>query len=639
MRSEGLIYGVVIVLFSACSVVNDQLLEDALSEAGDNAVEIEKVLDSFEGDKRKVSEFLVKSMVGRYSVVGVGIDSIEGQYRLLPNDKSWQFNASQLKKIEFFNDMPKNMIYDLKDIKSSYLINNINDAWAVKETRKWNKNISLDQFCELILPYRSGNERVTEWRGAYRKNFRGINKKLECISNSVIAAGIVSNAIGKMRFNQQLQLPHRTALDLLEVPVGYCRDDCDRTLYAQRAFGIPVTIDLILVSPDHGNSHMWNVVYDNEDHIYRMFDNYRNPPTRDKIYDDQRSKGKVYRVTTSVNFDRLKKYSNPDEIPNYLRNPRLIDVTAEYFGSNQQKIDINPTKGDVYLGIFTPSEFLPVDIAEKGVKNAIFRDIEPNIIYFPITKNHSEFETCGIPFMTTSVGGVHQFVPNEESLEKIVIDRKMPVTFNLKEKLSSVIGTKIHVGDSENGPWLELDSIKSMPSNNFYRVPFDNKKCKYIRISTSLKEKPELGEVIVSEDSLALSRLPLSYVNKKKRGKWENLVDGEILSWYHYVAGENGIILEIDSDKEVDSIFIVPRNDDNYVVPGEEYELFYFSENVWRSLGKKVANDFHIEYDVPKNAVLWLRNLTKGKEEQIFICRDGKQAFNVDLRTAANNSH
>ncbi len=209
----------------------------------------------------------------------------------------------------------------------------------------------------------------------------------------------------------------------------------------------------------------------------------------------------------------------------------------------------------------------------------------------------------------------------------------MPVTFNLKEKIGSVIGSIIWVGKSPDGPWTELDSIAAIPDHNFYRIPIgQDKRERYIRISSSVTPKPEIGEVIVSSDSLAQGRLPLSYANKKKKGKWKNIIDGDILSWYHYVAGKKGIILHIDSYDSFNSIFIIPRNDDNYVVPGEEYELFYFDRNEWKSLGKKTAEGFDITYDVPANAVLWLRNLTKGKEEQVFICRDGKQLFNADLR-------
>jgi hypothetical protein len=58
------------------------------------------------------------------------------------------------------------------------------------------------------------------------------------------------------------------------------------------------------------------------------------------------------------------------------------------------------------------------------------------------------------------------------------------------------------------------------------------------------------------------------------------------------------------------------------------YELLYFDKNKWVSLGMKTATVCSISYDdVPRNALLWLRNLTEGKEERIFTYEEGKQVW------------
>lgn len=258
---------------ASCSTVNDELCQEALHKAADNVSEINRVINNYSGEKNEVAGYLVRSMIGRYSSIGAGIDSIEMMYRKLPNGKSWQFDSLQLSRIRVFEKMPVRDVPDLENLNADYLINNIDDAWKYKESMLWNNNLDIHSFNELILPYRNGNENITDWRNAYRKKYRKIQPRLKNVRNSVIAASIVSKAIGRMRFNQQVNSPHRTALDLLEAPIGYCREDCDRTIFAMRAFGIPVAIDQILVSPDHGKSHFWNVVYDNDDKIFRMFDN------------------------------------------------------------------------------------------------------------------------------------------------------------------------------------------------------------------------------------------------------------------------------------------------------------------------------------------------------------------------------
>ena len=72
----------------------------------------------------------------------------------------------------------------------------------------------------------------------------------------------------------------------------------------------------------------------------------------------------------------------------------------------------------------------------------------------------------------------------------------------------------------------------------------------------------------------------------------------------------------------------LPRNDDNTVVPEQIYELLYWNDRGWQSLGRKTTDVNELYYDnVPCNALFLLRNHTKGKEERIFTYEDGKQVW------------
>ncbi len=65
----------------------------------------------------------------------------------------------------------------------------------------------------------------------------------------------------------------------------------------------------------------------------------------------------------------------------------------------------------------------------------------------------------------------------------------------------------------------------------------------------------------------------------------------------------------------------------NRITLGHDYELFYFDRE-WRSLGQKRASADYLEYDrVPSNALLLLRDYTKGKEERIFVYENAKQVW------------
>ncbi len=626
-----IIYIVLIIAISSCRFNHTQQM--AVLAAGTNAPEIEKVLGYYDDERGEAAEYMVETMIGRYGISGEGLDSIEMLYTFLPQkNRSWQFDSLQLAKAKKFSSMPVQKSIDLQTLSSEYLIRNIDDAWRLKNERKWNKDLSFAEFCELLLPYRSGDERATDWREAYRSALDSIAVPVSKADNSVEAARIVAETLGEIHYNNQVRTPHRPATGLLSAPVGYCREDCDRNLYAMRAFGIPVAIDEILVSPDNGTPHQWNVVYDNIDRRYRMFDNLKYLPIRDSVHYDGRRKGKIYRRTQCLNHDRLKKYESASNPPAELLNPRHKDVTAEYFGHNEAKIEVEKGVEDVYLGIFTPQGYRPIDIAKRKGRYAVFNDIEPQLIYFPVTPEGKDFRTCGMPFMLDTNGEVRYFNPEAKSHD-ISLIRKMPFWLHHAERMGSITGCKIQTGTSPAGPWTDIDSISKMPDHSFYRIPVDmDRRTRYIRILPPPAGIAQIGEIMAASDSLAINRFPLSVITNHMTAGKKKLVDGDILTWTKYKKGNRDLVFRIDSPKKVGSLFVIPRNDDNYVIPGEEYELLYFSSGGWKSAGSKVATDFRIEFKAPCNAVLWLRNLTKGKEEQVFICDGNRPLFNADLK-------
>lgn len=82
--------------------------------------------------------------------------------------------------------------------------------------------------------------------------------------------------------------------------------------------------------------------------------------------------------------------------------------------------------------------------------------------------------------------------------------------------------------------------------------------------------------------------------------------------------GKYWVGLDLKTLKKVDVITFCPRTDGNSIVPNEEYELFYWN-NGWKSLGSKSSKYLEIKFsDVPKNALLLLKNKSGGIEERIF---------------------
>ena len=85
--------------------------------------------------------------------------------------------------------------------------------------------------------------------------------------------------------------------------------------------------------------------------------------------------------------------------------------------------------------------------------------------------------------------------------------------------------------------------------------------------------------------------------------------------------------LDLGKPESVGRIGYMTRNDDNNVRIGDTYELFYWDMD-WVSLGKQIADDFSLTFHhVPQNALLLLRDLTRGTDERIFLYKDVKQIW------------
>jgi hypothetical protein len=71
-----------------------------------------------------------------------------------------------------------------------------------------------------------------------------------------------------------------------------------------------------------------------------------------------------------------------------------------------------------------------------------------------------------------------------------------------------------------------------------------------------------------------------------------------------------------------------PYNLSNEIKIGDSYRLLYWANDAWVSLGDQTATEKSLYYDnIPANALLLLRNVSRGKQERPFIIRNGQQIF------------
>lgn len=627
-----------VILFAACSSLNDKRLEFALKFAGDNRQELEKVLNYYANDpeKQEAARFLIRNMPRWYGYEGWELDSVKAV--LIQKDKNEFIPKKEIEKwqrVSFFS-LPK--VFDSHVITAAYLIENIDLSFEVWRKYPWNRSLGFDEFCELILPYRIGDEPLSSWRKLYHDYYTGILDSTYQGDDVIEACKVVDKELNRVyyRWNTDFSIPHQSADFLFYHRVGYCREACDITLYAMRACGIPVASEYFVYSPEYQRPHEWTVLRDTTGQFIQFgFNEFE--ATRDEVRTDERKRGKIYRNCFGAQDEPFPGITGDNKVPLLFRNRFVKDVTANYYGENEVTVSIQTDNEKyVYLGVFSPEGWIPVDIACSDKKKALFRNLEPNIIYQPLVSDGGKHSAAGYPFIYTG-GKIHVLEPDTTCMKKVVLKRKMSLVKTIGEFLHrSIIGSRIEGAEDVSFDQSELlHQFNDTLNTNYCELtpPDINKKYRYIRYVAPSGKEMELGELSVYKDVLCKEQLFLKRMNDiEPVPSLDYITDGNILTYFQAQDTSCFITYDLGERTKIGKIVFSPRNDDNYIWPEHEYELFYQNGiNGWISLGLQSATGRELDYQVPDNALLWLRDRTKGQEEQVFIYKDGKQYFTTDI--------
>ncbi|MCM1111508.1 MAG: hypothetical protein NC336_09885 [Clostridium sp.] len=605
-------------------------VDQTLASAGENAPELLRVLEHYadSAEKLEAARWLIANMQYHYCYDSPLIDSVEADLAPLGERSDLvltigEENLEKWRRRDIFS-APK--LYDHLQITAPYLIDNIDRAFRQWRKRPWNKDLTFEKFCELILPYRIGDERLTPWRQVYEEKFASrLDSAMTERTTLFDACRMVyewATEVGG-RYNDEIRSPHRDALSLLESPVSNCRDDCDEYVFVMRACGIPAIPHHLLCSPDNATSHQWVAVYNPSTGRFHPF-GYDGMELSDSVLTyDHRTKGKIYQVGYEPNFRRLQQIErNHYPKTEKTANPFLSDMTANYYGPNCAEVDIIPGTSAVALGVYARRRYHMIDFGSvSGQKKARFADIEPGIIYFPL--NAVSGQPCGQPFLLIPQGKVVQFSPESDHKETVRLSRKMPLTTRNRMWLDSLmVGTRIMAGTDT------ILRVETPFRTNYrrYELP-EPVKARQLTILPPDNQPLSVAELILTGASGDTIRYTVS---GNTRSNPSALNDGDILSLFFTPRGEPAE-LTLEKASEISAITIIPRNDDNFVWPGQTYELLLFADGAWRSCDRKTAADRHIDFDCPVGGVYLLRNLTKGVEEQVFIVCDGRPLFSLDI--------
>ncbi len=413
----------ILLLHTACSSNSEQRLDYALKFAGENRAELEKVLNHYAKDPEKLAaaRFLIENMPYHFTKEDYFYSPQKGEY--IPNVTQYKDHLAIKKHCDSIKQNGFQFISrkhkDISTIKSDYLIENIEEAFSIRE-KIWVKNISFQDFCRYILPYRTQIEKPLTIRRDLKERYLPLLDSLKP-KNSLEACIIIHEQLkNEIKYQKTGSPLYPTIEDTYQLGFGDCTGLCNLTIAIMRSVGIPVTIDHTLWTKMN-LGHSWCTVL--HEGVFYCFNPGDAGPTEYKnrlnnTYN--RIAAKVYRDRFDPIWDKIKKGVTDDGYISNLKSILNYDVTNEYLGKVLNlSIPIDKEyKNDspiVYLCTFNCNQWQPLAIGEKKENHYVFDNVVgDNIFIIADSPNGSFLRFISPPFYVNDKGESSKLIPNKE---------------------------------------------------------------------------------------------------------------------------------------------------------------------------------------------------------------------------------
>ncbi|MDD3038299.1 transglutaminase domain-containing protein [Bacteroides sp.] len=651
-------------LFFSCSKVEKNipvvsLLENALQQAGENRTELEKVLCRYQADpadslKYRAACFLIENMPYYTYYKGKQLEQYLTYYTILQETRGMGISPNLIADSvrHMYGTFQSDSLQSYKDIEtidSTYLCNNIEWAFKVWQEQPWGSHVSFAVFCEYMLPYRIGDETLSSWRENIYKKYNPLLDSLRASAvldkrDPIVAARCLLDSIRKdgtvFTTVTPADLPH-VGPEVAQFKTGSCRESSDFVVYVCRALGIPCAIDFMPIRGDENDSHQWISFIDKYGTLYyHEFPNGVSEVRKDGIC--EMPKIKVYRNTFSLNHSMQEELQKLDTvIVPLFKNPHLADVTSFYTKDFKKELKIpesaiykgKPGSRIAYLCASRLMEWEPVAWTKFDGRNLVFTDIQKGAVMRVATYERGRLRFWTDPFEINVSSDFHFFTPSD-SVQDVTLFAK----YNLRTEemfRNRMIGGTF---EGSNDPAFREKDILYQIDRRPERLqtvvqPYSSKTYRYVRYIGPKDSHCNIAEVAfyTSGDTIPLKGRIIGTpgcFQKDGSHEYTNVFDGDVSTSYDYIEPSGGWSgLDLGTPKRIEKILYTPRSYDNYIRPGDEYELFYCTKrNRWKSLGKQISKADSLAYkNVPANTLLLLKNHSRGIQERIFKYEKGIQ--------------
>lgn len=634
-----------VVLFSGvyCSCEENTALKETYIRAGENRKELNRVLQHYQADpdtqKLKAALFLLENMKDHYSPKSEAIDEFVNRLH----------NSDTIVKVPTMNEWWQELQkcdkpipdYDARVLSADFLIHEIDLAFKIWRESRWHAIVNFNSFCQYLLPYRFEHELLIEgWRDTLYNQYYPVIAEAQTMQE---AFTLIFQAVQKQMTRGSMAFPYvPNVLDMRKQFKGSCMQYSIYLASVLKAVGIPVAIDQISQWANYSkNGHAWVSMVtpqgtytilegDSLPRINKIISSSFFPITHileeDYPYPTNFTKQafKIYRQTYQHQLTGVTELDEFSEAFPLILRGHFIDVSAEYGKSSTIGIKTDRISEYAWLCTFpTGRNWSPVGYGRWINGEFCFENMGDSIVYLPIIIKNNKITPLDNPFLSM-VGRKISFCPNVEKKQCLILSRKYPLIGTFMERWSGMRGGVFE--GSNDLDFHQKELLYTIDRTPVFRNVISlkgQKTYRYIRYVSLEDYDYPIAEIEIWSANRKLTGTPF-IVNGIKANK---CFDGDLFSLPEKVG--IGYKVGIDLGKSIicDSIVYYPKNDGNFVIPGHEYELFYYDKQ-WISLGKKIAADWQLVYDeVPTNALFILKDRTKGDEERIFTYENGKQVW------------
>jgi hypothetical protein len=477
-------------------------LNKMLEKAGNNRSELEKVINYYKKQhnnlKLEAAYFLIENMEGQCYATTKIVDTTgtEVDFNVLdyPDYKTMVAAWDSLEKIVGPIDFARDtLIFDVNIISSKFLIENIELAFKAWH-KPWARMLTFDEFKEYILPYRSSNEPLENWRKTFYEKYTWVADSVKDPTDPIEACTLInSDIISWFDFDARFYR-HPTDLGLSEMfkyKKGRCEDMTNLAIYAMRSQGIPVMSDYTPAWPNTGNNHAWNATLDKNKKVIIFMGGESNP------YDYKlgNKKAKVYRKTFGIQKNSLAETA-PDyeRLPGWLASRHYIDVTTDYIPVCNVNITLTEPKPDsinyAYISVFNSGEWKAIHWGKIKNDSVTYTNMGMDIAYLPTYYKNGELLPANYPFILDTNANVNFIIPDTNNTQTIKLysttRRVIVMTTDEIRKAAFEPGTEYDLF-YWNKKWIKLASaitekdkpltFENVPTNAlFWLVKKDSKK-------------------------------------------------------------------------------------------------------------------------------------------------------------------